>query len=97
MMQFIKNNKAYIALIILLVLGFWAYSLYTGNNPQGPALTTSQQSPISQDLLTTLSSLHTITLDSSIFTDPLFVSLSDFGVQIPAEAAGRRNPFAPAQ
>ena len=96
-MQFIKDNKAYIALIILIVLGFWGYSLYSGGTPSAAIITTTDRSPLSQDVLATLSSLHTITLDSSIFTDPLFVSLSDFGVQIPAEAAGRRNPFAPVQ
>jgi hypothetical protein len=45
--------------------------------------------------LVTLSNLRTIELDESIFQEPIFMSLSDFGVVIPPEAIGRRNPFAP--
>jgi hypothetical protein len=52
-------------------------------------------SRISRDLIVTLSNLNTIRLDDSIFTDPVFLSLSDFGVQIPLQPVGRRNPFAP--
>lgn len=60
-------------------------------------MTNSQEttSPVSQEILATLGNLRTIKLDNSIFSDPLFISLSDFGVNIPPAAAGRRNPFAP--
>lgn len=94
-MQFIKDNKKYILFIVLAALGYWAYTLYSGGSAPEELLSSGEESPISQDLLVTLSSLHTIRLDAGIFTDPVFVSLSDFGVQIPAEAVGRRNPFAP--
>lgn len=62
-------------------------------------LTTSgdDTSPLSQELLTTLSQLNSIKLDPTFFTDPAFLSLNDFSTTIPSQNTGRRNPFAPVQ
>lgn len=65
------------------------------SKPSGPILVVEQASPLSGDLLAVLGSLNTIVLDESIFDDPVFESLTDFGVTIPSQATGRRNPFAP--
>lgn len=54
------------------------------------------ESPVTQELLATLANLRKIELNKSIFTDPVFISLNDFGVVIPKEPLGRRNPFLPA-
>jgi hypothetical protein len=95
-MQFLKDNKLYIGLVIVAVLGWWLYMTYfAGSASDASLLTTPQESPLSQDVLTTLSNLTVIRLDPSIFSDPVFTSLTDYGVQIPAENVGRRNPFAP--
>lgn len=95
-MQFIRDNKMYIAGILLVVMGLWIYMAYFSGSSSDATLTSDQSvSPLSPDILLTLSKLHTITLDSSIFTDPIFLSLSDYGVAIPPQNAGRRNPFAP--
>lgn len=72
-----------------------AYYLWQSSGST-PLLSDNQgASPLSQELLTTLGKLHTIKLDPTVFSDPVFVSLTDFGVIIPPQAAGRRNPFAP--
>ncbi len=95
-MQFLKDNKLYIGLVVVAVLAWWLYMTYFSGGPaDNTLLATPQASPLSADVLTTLSSLTVIRLDSSIFSDPIFTSLSDYGVQIPPENAGRRNPFAP--
>ncbi len=94
-MEFIKNNKVYIGVVLLLVAGFWVYMTYFSGSSSGPALKTEQDSPLSQDVLVTLSNLNTIKLDPSIFEDPVFLALSDYSVAIPPEVAGRKNPFAP--
>ncbi|TSC69160.1 MAG: hypothetical protein G01um101456_304 [Parcubacteria group bacterium Gr01-1014_56] len=95
-MQFIKDNKMYIGLILLSLAGLWFYMTYFSGPPSSPTLSSDQTvSPLSQDVLVTLSNLHTIKLDNSIFTDPLFTSLTDYSVAIPPQNAGRRNPFAP--
>lgn len=95
-MQFLKDNKMYVGLIILALAGAWAYfTFFSGGGGGSAVLTTDTSSPLSQDVLSTLSNLHTIKLDSTIFSDPVFTSLTDYGVAIPPEAAGRHNPFAP--
>ena len=79
----------------MLLAGVYVYSAYF-TSPSSTALTTSDSSEaLSQQLLVTLQNLHTIKLDNSIFSDPAFQSLTDFGVVIPPEAVGRRNPFVP--
>jgi hypothetical protein len=82
------------AAILVLALGYYFWN----TAGQGPLLSGGEESgtsPLSQEILTTLSQLHTITLDPKLFSDPSFVSLTDFGVTIPPQNAGRRNPFAP--
>jgi hypothetical protein len=95
-MQFLKDNKLYIGLIAVLLVGAWAYFTYFSGGGSSPAvLSTDDTSPLSQDVLTTLSSLNTIKLDPSIFSNPVFVALTDYSVAIPPESSGRNNPFAP--
>ena len=48
---------------------------------------------LGRDLLTLLSRLKATELDTSLFADPLFVGLRDFGVAIAPQPVGRRNPF----
>ena len=94
-MQFLKDNKTYIILVLLAVVGIWFYMAYFSKPSSSPTLSEQTLSPLSQDILTTLASLNTIKLDNTIFTDPLFTSLTDYGVPISPQNAGRRNPFAP--
>lgn len=94
MLDFFKKNKVSIGGVVVLVLAAYAYFIYFGGST-APLTATTPDSAISGDLLTTLGSLHTIKLDNRIFTDPVFVSLSDYGVTLPDLPTGRRNPFAP--
>lgn len=94
-MNFITKNKGMLGGVIVVVLCGLLYFMYFSGG-SAPALSSSSQtSPISQDLLAALQNLHTITLDNSIFSDQVFTSLTDFGVTIPPENVGRRNPFIP--
>jgi hypothetical protein len=93
-MQFLKDNKMLIGGIAGIVILAYVYFTYFSGSPTA-LLTTTQNTPATSDLLITLASLHTITLDNSIFTDPAYLSLTDFGVTIPPENVGRPNPFAP--
>ncbi|HEV7449021.1 MAG TPA: hypothetical protein VGP13_00570 [Candidatus Paceibacterota bacterium] len=93
MMALLKKNMVVIGVIVVALAAL--YYFYSSGD-SGALLSTDQNtSPVSQEILTTLGSLRVIKLDSSVFEDPLFLSLSDFGVSIPPAAAGRRNPFAP--
>lgn len=94
-MQFIKDNKIYIIGIAVALLGLWFYMTYLSGPQSSAVITTEQASPLPPDILVTLSNLHTIKLDPAIFDDPLFKSLTDYGVTLPSQDAGRPNPFAP--
>lgn len=94
-MDIIKNKLLMGALAAVAVVGL-GYYLWS-SSASSPLLSSGGEgtSPISQEILVTLGQLRTIRLDPGVFTDPTFVSLSDFGVTIPPQNAGRRNPFAP--
>lgn len=93
-MHFFQANKTLIGGVVLAVLAVYIYISYF-RTPSDPLLTSTENSVVSSELLVTLSQLHIITLDNSIFSDPVFLSLSDFGVQIDPQNVGRRNPFSP--
>ncbi|MEN9614036.1 MAG: hypothetical protein RLZZ347_343 [Candidatus Parcubacteria bacterium] len=59
------------------------------------AVTSTNNAPISSDLISVLSGLRTITLEGSLFKDPSFLSLQDFGIPLQEEPIGRYNPFLP--
>ena len=95
-MDFLKKNMVPIVVGVLLLVGLYVYVSYFSGPSSSPSLTASDaNTTLSQNLLTTLQSLHTIKLDNSIFSEPSFQSLTDFGVVIPAQPVGRRNPFLP--
>lgn len=99
-MQWIKTHLLLsIALVVALVGAAW-YGL-TQNAAPTPVLTsvTATGSPTQesadQELVSTLLTLRAVTLSGTIFQDPAFVTLRDFGTTIVAEPIGRQNPFAP--
>ncbi|MBC7836822.1 hypothetical protein H7X87_03540 [Acetobacteraceae bacterium] len=95
-MKFIKDNKMLLGGLLFIGLLLYVYFNYFRGSSDTNLLTSSADSSVaSPELLATLSSLHTITLDASLFTDEVFLSLTDFGVTIPPQNVGRRNPFAP--
>ncbi len=83
-----------VVLAIFIILCFLFYS-WSGSSSSGLTGTNSNNEQMGQKLLITLAGLNTIRLDGDIFTDPVFASLTDFGVIIPPQQAGRRNPFLP--
>jgi Mg/Co/Ni transporter MgtE len=96
MMNLLKNTKVIGGLVVAIGLLAVGYYYWGGSSGTSSITVAPETSPASQDLLLMLSSLHSIKLDPTIFSDPLFTSLSDFGVTIPPQPAGRPNPFAPA-
>jgi len=94
-MDILKNKKLMGALAVAVVaaLGYYWWS----SSATTPLLSSSGDgtSPLSQEILATLGQLGSIKLDPAIFSDPVLVSLTDFGVTLPPQTAGRRNPFAP--
>jgi len=105
----IKNIIIFVAIGLVLVLG---YVFFLKPAPAEPSLTSSsdagtsatggttastdQNSAITQDFLSLLLSVKSITLDDSIFATPAFNSLQDSTIVLtPDGTQGRPNPFAP--
>lgn len=88
------KNKIFVGLLAAAAIGGLLY-WWSGQQSGAPLITEGSSSPLSTDLLATLGSLNTIVLDEKLLTDEVFQSLTDFGVTIPTQNTGRRNPFAP--
>jgi len=91
-----KNILIAIALSCILYLGY----VYLAPAAEDAALVPSGGAAgadlaVDRELLTLLSDIRQIKLDASLFTNPVFQSLEDYGQTIPNEAVGRANPFAP--
>lgn len=95
MLTFLKENMVFSIIALVAVLGGGYYFLFRQTSA-GPALTSSEiATPESQLILQQLASLQGIHLDDAVFKDPVFLSLTDFGVVLKSEPVGRRNPFQP--
>lgn len=95
----LKKYKNIIIGVLVVVVLFIGYSLFTDNASKNAGLLSSQSGTQANrgnsDLLVLLINLRSITLDDSIFSDPTFERLTDFGREITPEPTGRNNPFAP--
>jgi hypothetical protein len=106
-----KANVVTAGLIILVLLGGGFFLIKSRQGSATPASFVSadtQSLPIgfgaitptsnvgaSNNLISVLSGLRTITLDGSLFQDPSFLGLQDFGIPLQEEPVGRYNPFLP--
>ncbi|MFM2357899.1 MAG: hypothetical protein RJA61_636 [Candidatus Parcubacteria bacterium] len=91
-----RYNTLITIVILLLVIGFFAYSFFFVE--PDPALSTglvTESTNITQEISTLLTTLEPISLSQGVFTNPLFTGLSDFGLSIIPFPSGRTNPFAP--
>lgn len=89
-------KKILIALVILVAV-FAVYRIFFDREPEAPlsSETVSQLPSEDGDLLSLLIQLKSLTLSDALLTDPTFVTLQDFTVELAPEPVGRRNPFAP--
>lgn len=93
----LQNKLAIIGIVVVLAGSVW-YVLSSGSAPQEGLVTESFVSPASEaerDLVATLLALRAVKLEGSVFSNPVFQSLKDFGSTIVPEPVGRENPFAP--
>jgi len=96
-MDFFRSNKTLILggfVALAVVYGIWTYS-GSGTTEAPLVATPASTSGAGADLLIALTNLQAVKLDGSVFLDPVFQSLSDFGVNIPPQPVGRPNPFSP--
>jgi len=96
--ELFARYKVYIilALGIVAALAFWLS--ISGEEPSNSLLTAEgSDTNISGErgVIDTLLQLQSVSLSGTIFSDPSFAVLQDFGTQIVPESVGRPNPFAP--
>lgn len=95
MSDLLKKNMGLILGLLVVVLALVVYfNFFAGKS--GELLTsTGGENAVSLDILVALNNLNSIKLDSSLFSDPAFLSLTSYGVELAPESVGRRNPFEP--
>ena len=96
MTAFFSQHKIIITIIAIVILGVGWYGLF-GSSGEAPVLVsgTSAAADPGAEVVRTLAQMHSISLSGTIFSDPAFRQLKDFGTQIVPEPVGRSNPFAP--
>ncbi len=89
------KNKIVIACGVVALAGLIYWGM-TGSSAEAPLLQTENVANASdEDIVSTLLTLRAVSLSGTIFSDPVFMSLKDFGKEIVPEPVGRDNPFAP--
>ena len=100
--QLFKNSIIILGAALLIWVGYSTFFKKDSTVSPGVALVSetalNDDSPEMQsgrEILAILLNLKSLKLDASIFNDPVFQSLADFGQSIPERPRGRDNPFAP--
>jgi len=95
-----QKTKQIIISLIIIIVAFIGYKMfYVSDQPSDSTLVAEQatnaQFVDGQTILVLLNNLNRVTLDDSIFSNKIFVSLTDFGRPIEDQIIGRQNPFLP--
>jgi len=96
-MEILKQNKILFIALVLVILLFIGYGMSDQSQSTSFTRSTARTSPVEQEILQLLYDVQKIDLDSSIFQDPAFAVLRDFGREIIQEPKGRDNPFSDIQ
>jgi hypothetical protein len=99
MSNLLKNLLIALGLAILLFVGYVVFLRDDGapTPPPGMEAFSAQAQMESQQLLSTLNELKSLDVEGTLFSDPLFLSLRDFRIDLGIEPDGRVNPFAPVE
>ena len=100
MLESLKKYKNLLVIAVIIIVTFVAYSMFfAGKGIDTDILTSSSisgvQSSANNEILLFLINLKSIQLNDSLFQDPFFKQLKDFGRDLILEPTGRRNPFSP--
>ncbi|MBI2612332.1 hypothetical protein HYW59_00750 [Candidatus Kaiserbacteria bacterium] len=96
--QLFSQYKLYALALVGIAVAIGAWWVFSAE-PQDDALLATE-SPmggglVDKELVGSLLQLRAVSLGGTIFSDPAFIELQDFGTQIIPEPVGRPNPFAP--
>jgi hypothetical protein len=90
-----KTQKIFIALVVLLLLGFLGYKLFVQAPVVDQTVAASETDTVGQDILVLVGKLNALSIDQNILSSSMFINLIDFTQTIFPEPRGRMNPFAP--
>ena len=96
MIALFKSKTVLLVLAGIILAGVIWYSFLRDKG--APLLKTedlTKRTAVDSDIVSVLLQLRAVSLSGTIFSDPSFISLQDFGSQIVLEPVGRTNPFAP--
>ena len=97
-MKSLFKNKIVLLVLAGVILAGVVWFSFMRDASQKPLLTTEDltaANAVDSDVVAILLQLRAVSLSGTIFSDPTFMSLQDFGSQIVPEPVGRPNPFAP--
>jgi hypothetical protein len=95
-----QRTKQIIIVIVIIIIAFIGFKMFFAPkvSPDTTLVAdqaTSAQFVDGQTILVLLNNLNQVTLDDSIFSNNIFISLVDFERPIQDQVIGRQNPFLP--
>ncbi|MDE2037745.1 MAG: hypothetical protein KGI69_00775 [Patescibacteria group bacterium] len=92
-----SSTKTTLIGIAIVVIAAAGYFYVEGGSPAASSTLVQSQAgnQVGTAELDLLNQIESLRIDTSLFSDPGYLSLTDYSVQIPSESVGRPNPFAP--
>lgn len=94
--EVLKKVKVPIIILVVLVIGFFAYNTFfkKEGEAEGDVKTAQKKAP-NQEFLPLFNLIKNVNFDDTLFNDAVFRSLIDFSKPVREEQRGRDNPFSP--
>ena len=92
------THKTWIWVTIVIIIAAIGYFYFTGSTaPANTGLVSSNpdSAAVGSQVLSLLNQIQSLKIDTSLFSDPGYMTLRDYSVAIPPVNVGRPNPFAP--
>lgn len=89
-MDNILKNKTAILSLVMLLIAFYAYSVFFGSEP-GEVVATPAES--GEEIVSLAEELSEINFRQDVFSQPGYRYLVDFSTELSSQPMGRTNPF----
>ncbi|MCX6715965.1 MAG: hypothetical protein NT077_03030 [Candidatus Taylorbacteria bacterium] len=90
------SKKTIIAIVVIVVLAL-VYFYFAGGETTSTnsMLLGAESNSVGAAELSLLNQMKSLRIDTTLFSDPAYISLVDYSTKITAQNVGRPNPFAP--
>ncbi len=96
-----SSSKNGIIVLVVAIVFIGGIYFYMNGNPSGDSINSLSASSLDADaakegaeILTLLSQIKSLRIDTSRFSDPVYKTLIDYTVEVPPQNIGKKNPFA---